>query len=281
MWKEQGNSMDDLRIKRKIVLLGDSAVGKTSLIRRFVTDRFDDKYITTIGTKVTKKELCITKDDRKIDLTLMIWDVLGQKGYTNVQARSFQGADGVLYVCDLTRADSLDNINSYWLAELGKVASNVPAVLVGNKIDLQDERKVSDDMLSTFADQFKMPHYLSSAKTGENVERVFQSLGEQIAESYGKADASLKVIEEKDLSTLTAVTDWIMNEFVDSYGDQDTAMAIIRAQFSKAGINISTPTKESLLKAIELLAEAEKDVRPKNEVNDRLQKRKAMVGKCT
>jgi small GTP-binding protein len=273
--------MTDLRIKRKIVLLGDSAVGKTSLIRRFVTDRFDDKYITTIGTKVTKKELCITKGEKKIDLILMIWDVLGQKGYTSVQARSYQGADGVLYVCDLTRPESLDNIKAYWFAELGKVASNIPAVLVGNKIDLQEERKIGDDALAAFTGQFKMPYYLSSAKTGENVERVFQTLGELIAESYAKVDASLKVIEEKDLSTLTAVTDWIMNEFVDSYGDQDTAMAIIRAQFSKAGLKIGSPTKDALLRAIEFLAEVEKDVRPKDEVNDRLQKRKAMVLKCT
>src|SRR5439155_825420 len=85
------DSFDD-RIKRKILLLGDGAVGKTSLIRRFVVDKFSDDYITTIGTKVTKKDLRIESPARSTDLTFMIWDVLGQKGYRGIQDSSFQGA---------------------------------------------------------------------------------------------------------------------------------------------------------------------------------------------
>ena len=107
-------------IKRKVMLLGDGAVGKTSLIKKFVTDRFDDKYITTIGTKVTKKDLVLKDNEKTIYLTLMVWDVLGQKGYKNIQASSLKGADGIIFVCDLTRRETLTSLTEYWLPNIGK-----------------------------------------------------------------------------------------------------------------------------------------------------------------
>src|SRR3990170_686092 len=79
-------------IKRKVLLLGDASVGKTSLIRRFVVDKFSDDYITTIGTKVTKRDLRLELGNRTVDLSLMIWDVLGQKGYKGIQESAFRGS---------------------------------------------------------------------------------------------------------------------------------------------------------------------------------------------
>lgn len=271
--------MNRFKVKRKIVLLGDSAVGKTSLIRRFVTDKFDDKYITTIGTKVTKKELAIERDNATIDLTLMIWDVLGQQGYTSIQARSYKGADGVLYVSDLTREDSLTNIETYWLAELNKIAENVPGVLVGNKVDLQDEIAISEDDIEKFGRKLDCPHFLSSAKTGENVEKVFKSLGEIVVKSLGPLEMPAAEVVEKEITSLTDAADKIMVEFVDSYGDQEMAMAVVRTQFKKAGLDISNPTKDALLRAVDLLAEAERDFRPEKDVSKNLMKRKAMIEK--
>lgn len=272
--------MTSWKVKRKIVLLGDSAVGKTSLIRRFVMDKFDDKYITTIGTKVTKKEMTLDKDDTKIDLTLMVWDVLGQQGYTSIQARSYRGADGVLFVCDLTRPDSLENIETYWLAELNKVAENVPAVLVGNKVDLEEERQITDEMVATFAGNLDCPHFISSAKTGENVERLFMKLGEVVVKSMGPMEQPIAIEEEGEITNLVDAVDRIMVAFVDSYGDQEVAMAIVRKQFDKAGVDVSAPTKEAVITALELLAEAEKDTRPEHDVQQSLSKRKAMVLRC-
>src|SRR5436309_1950018 len=98
--------MVDDHVKRKILLLGDGAVGKTSLIRRFVVDKFSDDYITTIGTKVTKKDLRIESPSKATDMTFMIWDVLGQKGYRGIQESSFQGAKGALLVYDVTRPET-------------------------------------------------------------------------------------------------------------------------------------------------------------------------------
>ena len=269
--------MDAFKVKRKIVLLGDSAVGKTSLIRKFVLDKFDDKYITTIGTKVTKKEMSITKDNARIDLIMMIWDVLGQQGYTSIQARSYKGADGILLVCDLTRQDSLENIETYWLAELNQVMEDVPAVLVGNKVDLQDERTVPNDLLEDYASKLDCPYFVSSAKTGENVEKLFDALGEIVVKTLTSAEQPVPAEEAKEVLTLTDAVDRLMVEFVDAYGDQETAMAIVRTQFKKASLDVSRPTKESLLNAITLLAEAEKDFKPEAEVSKNLSKRKAMI----
>lgn len=269
--------MNRFKVKRKIVLLGDSAVGKTSLIRRYVLDKFDDKYITTIGTKVTKKELSIERDDATIDLTLMIWDVLGQAGYTSIQAKSYRGADSVLFVCDLTRMDSLQNIETYWLTELNKVAQDVPAILVGNKVDLQDEITVSEKELEAFGQRHAWSHYLSSAKTGENVEKVFMRLGEIVVKSLGPLTQPGTAGGAKEIHDLKDAADVIMTEFVETYGDHEVGMAIIRTQFAKAGVDIGNPTKETLLAAIELLAEAERDIRPAKDIVKNLMKRKAMI----
>ncbi|KYK29501.1 MAG: hypothetical protein AYK23_05075 [Candidatus Proteinoplasmatales archaeon SG8-5] len=272
--------MNRFKVKRKIVLLGDSAVGKTSLIRRFVTDKFDDKYITTIGTKVTKKELSLVRDDATIDLTLMIWDILGQEGYTSIQAKSYRGADGVLFVCDLTRSDSLQNVEKYWLSELNKVVQDVPAVLVGNKVDLQDEITVSEDELATFGRRLDTPHFLSSAKTGENVEKVFMKLGEVVIKSLGPLERPPDPASGKEVRNLKDAADIIMTEFAEGYGDQEMAMAIIRTQFTNAGVDIGNPDKGTLLAAIELLGEAQRDVRPAKDIIKDIMRWKAMIEKC-
>ncbi|MBI4999939.1 MAG: GTP-binding protein [Euryarchaeota archaeon] len=264
------------KVKRKIVLLGDSEVGKTSLIRRYVTDKFDDKYITTIGTKVTKKELVVRKGSAEIDLTLMIWDVLGQKGYTSIQAKSYVGTDGVLFVCDLTRRESLDSVRGYWMTELEKVAKKAPAVLVGNKVDLREQRAISDERLARFASELGFSHFASSAKTGENVEALFARLGELVVEEV-QFDAGGGPARAKEVATLTDACDRIMVDFVDSYGDQEMAMSIIRQQFARAGVTVTSPTKKGLLEVIDCLAAAERDFKSDGEVKANQSRRRAIV----
>ena len=85
----------------KICIVGDPAVGKTSLIRRFVFDKYDDKYISTLGTKISKKD--VLYNDKKIEMTMMIWDVIGQQSFKSIHKSAFKGAKGAFIVCDLTR----------------------------------------------------------------------------------------------------------------------------------------------------------------------------------
>src|SRR6266508_420838 len=102
-------------MKVKVILLGDGSVGKTSLIRRFVTDNFSDNYLMTIGTKVTKKELEVGEGASRTPMTMTIWDVLGQKGYAGVQESAVKGGQAVLLAYDVTRDETWKQLEEYWI----------------------------------------------------------------------------------------------------------------------------------------------------------------------
>ncbi len=129
---------------KKVVLLGESAVGKTSLIRRFVHDEFSDDYISTIGTKVSKKVLNIDFEGQETQVNLMIWDMLGREGYMSTQARQIVGAQGVIVVGDITRPETMQNIERYWIPMVLRTIGTVklPFVFLANKVDLADGDKV-------------------------------------------------------------------------------------------------------------------------------------------
>ena len=269
--------MSGRQVKRKVLLLGDGAVGKTSLIRKFVTDKFSDDYITTIGTKITKKDIAYNNPDGELTLTLMIWDILGQKGYKSIQSTSYRGAEGAMMICDLTRKETLDSLEEYWLPELKKVTGDIPLVFVGNKSDLIDERQVSEDLLEGTAKKFGFQSFVSSAKTGENVETIFNILGEGVID-YGQSEkAAAPAAQKEEITDLTGVTDWIINDFCEAFGDRETAMAMVRQQFSLAGVDVKAPEKNALLNAVDRLAEVERGFRDDFSVKSTLAKRKRMI----
>ena len=168
---------DNLR-KLKICLIGDVGVGKTSLIRRYVLDLFDDKYIATIGTKVTKKEIEV-KDPRTGEPTkvvLLIWDIMGQPSFREVLREAyFYGVEGALAVCDVTSKESLGELR-YWIKAMTSTTGNVPIVLLGNKCDLREEARIPFQDIEIFAKKHNSPALLTSAKTGYNVEQAFTTI---------------------------------------------------------------------------------------------------------
>jgi len=166
---------------KKICLLGDPAVGKTSLIRRYVFDMFDDKYITTIGTKVTKKAIMVKsaeKGDCKI--TLLIWDILGQREYQRLHPVYYQGAEGALIVCDSTRKETIGNLAT-WVTSFKNVVGNVPVVFLMNKSDLVDQEKFDRTEIEALTKQHQASYLPTSAKTGLNVENAFMTVSEALA----------------------------------------------------------------------------------------------------
>ncbi len=258
--------MADDRIKRKILLLGDGAVGKTSLIRRFVVDKFSDDYITTIGTKVTKKDLRIESPGKVTDITFMIWDVLGQKGYKNIQESSFQGAKGALLVYDVTRPDTLRSAQEYWIPHLVQVTTPIPVVLVGNKVDLAKDRARARDDLEDASEELHVSGFLGSAKTGENVESSFVALAKAvIAETEARVRKGEQV-EEDIPNELIEVADRIIMDSCETLGGQEAAMPIVRQQIVRAGLDVRSPTAEGLRLAVEYLAEAESSFRNASDV---------------
>ncbi len=243
-----------MEIKRKVVLLGDAAVGKTSLVRRFVFDAFDDKYIMTIGTKVSKKTIDLVWDNIPIKLNLMIWDVLGQQGFTQVQETAFKGSDGALIVCDLTRKNTLYSIAHYWLPTLERVAG-VPAILLANKKDL-DNWELTYEEVENFANQIGVPFVLTSAKTGENVEEAFRKLAEMTFIFY---PIVVNETSLKDIKTVKDALDYIMDDFCKKYGNYDDGMAVLTANLKLVGINIEKPTVPQIIALIDKLYTIEKD----------------------
>ena len=265
-----------MAVKKKIVMLGDSAVGKTSLIRRFVFDKFDDAYISTIGSKVTKKEMVIPKDGKETDLRLMIWDVLGREGYTATHSRTFAGVHGAILVCDMTRRETLKTLERYWIPLLFDVVEHVPLIFACNKNDLSADSAFEQDDLISIASRYnsgfkkELPANLTtcfstSAKTGENVESAFESLGHMVL-AKGIPDDPIKDLYESlvamgkhrqtDTGTPVGALDAIIVDFCDDFEDDRVAMSLLRQEIVRAGIDIRSPSKEGLLKVAEYLAEA-------------------------
>jgi small GTP-binding protein len=161
---------------KKIILIGDGGVGKTTLIRKFVYDTFDDKYIQTIGTKVSKKKIILP--EARLDVNLMVWDVQGQRN-DPLLTRYFAGAEGALFVCDLTRFQTFEDLPE-WIKDFEAMCGKVPMVLLGNKADLIDSAQFGEPELRALATRYNATAYLTSAKTGDNVERSFNELAKAI-----------------------------------------------------------------------------------------------------
>ncbi|OGS42837.1 MAG: hypothetical protein A3K67_03485 [Euryarchaeota archaeon RBG_16_62_10] len=160
----------------KICLLGDGAVGKTSLVRRYVFDVFDDKYLMSFGTKVSKKTL--TFGEATVDL--MIWDILGQKTYESLHQAYYKGAAGALAVCDFTRPETMRSLKT-WVGSFRSIVGDMPVLILGNKADLDKAFTVSD--LQAYAESIGCSALETSAKTGLNVERAFSDLGRTLLEA--------------------------------------------------------------------------------------------------
>lgn len=160
----------------KVCLLGDGAVGKTSLVHRYVYDVFDDKYIMSFGTKVSKKT--VELPDAKVDL--LIWDILGQKTHESLHGAYYRGAVGALAVCDFTRRPTMESLAS-WVSGFRGVAGEVPVVLLANKSDLP--KAYSLEEVRMLASSVGCEVLETSAKTGANVEEAFSSLTSRMLEA--------------------------------------------------------------------------------------------------
>ncbi len=160
-------------IQKKVCLLGDFAVGKTSLVRRFVEDRFDDRYLSTIGVKISRKTIA----QSTFNLNLLLWDLAGSEEYNDTESGYLRGAAGALLICDLTREATLPSLERY-ATQLKRLTPTAKLVVLANKSDLTVERRINLDELQTMTTHLDARYFLTSAKTGENVEEAFSHLAD-------------------------------------------------------------------------------------------------------
>lgn len=248
---------------KKIALAGDWATGKTSLVQRFVYSQFDDKYIQTIGTKVSKKSVKLGSKEGEVLVNLIIWDVLGQKDYKMIHTNAFKGIDGAILVVDITRKDTLQSIYDYWHPQIVKTSGRIPFVIFGNKSDLKHMAEVRLEDIENIANKIDIPKdfcMLTSAKTGENVEKAFI----RIARACVTLPPPLKVMQDNygiyktpEIYTAQAVLDAIIIDFVETYGSETEAMNVVEKCARATNVNMQMPEKQTLQNFVVMLKKVE------------------------
>jgi small GTP-binding protein len=164
-------------ISKKVILTGSFGVGKTSLFNRFIYQQFSDKYLTTIGVKVNNK--IVETDGEKV--SMMIWDIAGEVSQDKVPASYFLGASGIIYVMDLSRPRTFINLETD-IQFLKNMLPNGDILIVGNKRDL-----VTAEQIESIANGIDLNiDFLTSAKTGENVEALFEDMAKRLIQQSRK-----------------------------------------------------------------------------------------------
>jgi small GTP-binding protein len=164
----------------KIIIVGEPAVGKTSLVKKFVSGQFAKDYRSSIGTNIFIKKVNLNKIGK---VSIQLWDIAGQERWINMRRSYYVGAKGVLIVGDLTRKNTFDQINNFWVPDVKLHCKLAPLILIANKNDL--EKEISEDQIKTLGEDINAISIVyTSAKTGENVEKAFKIISEQIIKKF-------------------------------------------------------------------------------------------------
>ncbi|MDZ7263161.1 MAG: GTP-binding protein [candidate division KSB1 bacterium] len=168
--------------RKKICLLGEFGVGKTSLVRRFVYNKFEEKYLSTIGVHICHKTIIIPAKEPAAaghQLNLILWDLAHIDKFNAMIKNYFRGANGAIVVFDLTRLQNAQHTNAF-LDPFLQMNPNAQLIIAGNKVDLVQDQSASLEQLLHICKTYNAPCKLTSAKTGENVEPLFSELASQL-----------------------------------------------------------------------------------------------------
>jgi small GTP-binding protein len=191
--KENYTNYDNLI---KIVIIGDSGVGKSNYLYRFVEGEFCPVHEATIGFDYKYKISILPNSKKKVKF--QIWDTAGQEKYVSINKNLFQRVEGIILMYDISEPKSFYNLDM-WMKLIRENANELPLILIGNKIDLIQERKITKEKGEKFANDNNMKFFESSGKSGENVEDSFIFLAEQI-------------IQKKNIEDVQSVGDYVISK---------------------------------------------------------------------
>ena len=194
-------------IQISILLLGDTNVGKTSLLLNYVDNYFPDSHIATIGIDYKIKSIT----NNGYNIKLQIWDTSGQERFRSMTNNILKGAHGIIFVYDITNKKSFEGIKN-WLAQAENYNSNFEKIVIGNKCDLERKREVSAQMLEKYEKKKNIKMFEASAKTSLNVNKAFEYLvdlliknktKEEILKKYGEKNESIRITKINNQSKIS------------------------------------------------------------------------------
>ncbi len=172
---------ETIRYSYKLVVVGDPSVGKTSLIRRYADKKFDASYLPTIGADFTIKKLEFQEENVIRSITLSIWDMGGHQRFSRIRDHYYLDSSAALIVFDVSRKETFENLK-VWFKDINSHCGEIPILILSNKIDL--EKVVTKDDIDQFASNNKLDVYPTSAKTGENVDVMFEQIAQRCLKAY-------------------------------------------------------------------------------------------------
>ena len=191
-------------IKLKILILGDSNVGKTSLLLNYADNYFPDSHVSTIGIDYKIKPITI----KGLEIKIQLWDTSGQERFRSITHTFLKDANGIAFVYDITNKKSFEGVKD-WIKDAEINGSGFEKILIGNKIDLEGKREVSSDFLKKYCNKKKIKTFETSAKTSINVNEAFEYLvnliikdksKEEIISEFGEKDNNINISRKKNES---------------------------------------------------------------------------------
>lgn len=161
-------------LKKKIVILGDFGVGKTSILRH-ACDLSNEECCEKLGVRLAKRRLEIERSKCRYIVELIIWDILSHQKLSEIYSRHISSASGALMVCDITKKETLENLESYWIPLFNGGSKHIPMVFLANKCDLRGRFTAKE--LENLASKYGAAWFLTAAKTGKNIDKAFRELG--------------------------------------------------------------------------------------------------------
>ncbi len=182
----------NVHIKLKLLIIGDSAVGKTSMLLKYTDNFFPESHLATIGVEFKTKDI----QYNGYNINLQVWDTAGQERFKSITKSFFRNANGIIFVYDITQKNSFKNVKD-WIKDSEANDTGFKRILVGNKIDLQNKRQVQLNEVKDWADKKNLEVIEASAKTGANIDKAVMKLIELILQNKSKDEIMKQFGPEK------------------------------------------------------------------------------------